>query len=278
MILRTMLSGAILALSTLASWSALAQQRWVEDPAVLAPGTVRLSAGGGLLLLTYPGVKDERNGILGGGWNLEAATGLGRGLELGARLGLRDAEGRGVHADEAARVMDSETFGTGLGTVANPELRLRWRVLSRGPVEAGVEDRIVFPVPSYLDFTEVLGGWAALHGGRYLRLDVALNAVLIWRAFEAERVFQLGIGLPVRLSVNITSGLFAGAVGTMHHLGSTPYTAASTTFAAGVGAGYRRGVCDVYAAHQWFDIFSSAVVNGATTRLGLGIALSCRLG
>jgi hypothetical protein len=148
------------------------------------------------------------------------------------------------------RVMDFETFGTGLGTVANPELRLRWRVWSRGPVEAGIEDRIVCPVPSYVDFTEVVGGWAALHGGR----------------------------LPVRLSVDITSGLFAGGVGVMHHLTSTPYTPASTTFTAGVGLGYRHRGRDVYAAYQWFDIFSSGVVNGTTMRTGLGLGLSCRLG
>jgi len=269
---------AALSLSAVASRPAQGQQRWVEDEAVLAPARARFSAGGGLLLMTYPGVSaGDRMSIIGWGWNLEAAAGLGHNLEIGARLGLRDAEGRAIHADEAARVMDTETFGVGLGTVANPELRLRWRVLSRGRIEAGIEDRIVFPVPRYLDVTEVLGAWASLHGGRFVRVDVALNAVFIWRSFAAGRVFQPGLGLPVRFSVNITSGLFAGVVATTHYFASTTYTAAQTTVTVGAGLGYRYRACDLYAAYQRFDAFSSEVANGATEHTGIGLALSCRL-
>jgi hypothetical protein len=276
--LRCVVVAALVVLSMAGSRAAQAQQRWVEDEAVLAPGSVRLSAGGGLLLVTYPGAEKERITIYGGGWNLEAAAGVGRSVELGARLGLRDAEGRAVHADEAARVMDSETFGTGLGTVANPEVRSRWRVLRRGFVEAGIEDRVVFPVPSYPDVSEMLGAWASLHGGRVLRADLALNGVLVWRSFAAGRALQPGLGLPVRASVNITSGLFASIAGTTHYLASTSYTAAHVTVAAGAGLGYRYHACDLSAAYQWFDVFSDDVVNGATARTGLGLALTCRVG
>jgi hypothetical protein len=268
----------VLALATAAGGAARAQQRWVEDEAVLAPASVRLSVGGGLLLMTYPGVDKERYSIVGGGWNFEATAGLGRNLEVGARLGLRDAEGRAVHADEAARVMDSETFGTGLGTIANPEMRLRWRMLRRGFLEAGIEDRIVLPVPGTPDVTEVLGAWAALHGGRSLRLDVALDSAFIGRSFEAGRVLQPGLGLPVRLSVNITAGLFASAGTTARYLAATRYTDAHFTLAAGVGLGYRYRACDLFAAYRRFDIFSKDVVNGSTARDGVGLALTCRVG
>ena len=36
-----------------------------------------------------------------------------------------------LRADEVARGPDTETFGTGLSTLANPELRARFRVIQR---------------------------------------------------------------------------------------------------------------------------------------------------
>lgn len=275
---RLAVMAALVAAATGADAAALAQTRWVEDEAVLAPAQVRGTLGGGWLLMTFPGVGDDTNAILGGGGNFEAAAGLGHGLELGGRLGLRDAEGRAVRADEAVRVLDTETFGTGLGAFANPELRLRWRVLRRGFVEAGLEDRVVLPLPSYADVTEVLGAWASLHGGRTLRLDVAINGVLIWRSFAAGRAWQPGLGAPARLFVNLTDRLSAYVAVTTHYLAATSYTAAHVTVVAGIGLGYRYRSCDLHAGYQLFDVFSADVVNGTTTRNGLGLQVSCRMG
>lgn len=253
------------------------QPRFVEDEAVLAPKRVRVAAGAAFLVMTYPGVSDDdRRTILGGGWNLETAIGLGRGLEVGARVGLRDQEGRAVHADQAARVLDTETFGTGLGTVANPELRLRGRLFHRGPVEAGVEERVVFPVPRYLDVGNVLGAWASLHGERLWRLDLGLNAVLIWRSFSAGRELQPGLGLPVRFHVSITSGLFASVFATTHHMASTASASAHTSVTVGAGLGYRYRACDILAAYQRYDVFADDVLQGSVDRTGLGLGLSCR--
>ncbi len=255
----------------------LEQPRFVEDEAVLAPKRVRLAAGGAFLVMSYPGVSDDdRRTILGGGWNLEGAVGLGRGFEVGARVGLRDQEGRAVHADQAARVLDTETFGTGLGTVANPELRLRWRLLHLGRFEVGVEERVVFPIPRYPDVTNLLGAWASLHGGSLWRADVGLGAVLIWRSFAAGRELQPGLGLPVRFHVSITSRLFASLFATTHHLGATASAPSHTSVTAGLGLGYRYRACDVVAAYQRFDIFASDVLQGSVDRTGLGLGLSCR--
>lgn len=80
--------------------------------------------------------------------NLEMAVGLTDRLELGVRTGLRfgNVVDRAVHPDEYGRLFDREYVDGALGTVANPEVRVRGALL-RGPVvELGLEGRLFVPV------------------------------------------------------------------------------------------------------------------------------------
>ncbi len=82
-------------------------------------GQVAVDIGGGLGHIPDP---DGRTGF---GLNLELKAGVGPGLELGIRTGIRaDDAGRATQADRYARPFDTETYGTNFDTVANPELHL----------------------------------------------------------------------------------------------------------------------------------------------------------
>src|SRR2546429_8695859 len=59
---------------------------------------------------------------VGPGFNLEGAFAVARHLQLGLRTGFRfSPEARVGEADVYGRPFDTETYGTGIETVANPE-------------------------------------------------------------------------------------------------------------------------------------------------------------
>ncbi|HEX3698984.1 MAG TPA: hypothetical protein VH374_26680 [Polyangia bacterium] len=91
---------------------------------------------------------DDRS-VTGMGLNLALAGGLVPSLELGVRTGIRfDGEGRGMRADQFGRTWDTETYGTGTSSVANPEVHLRWLVARGEGAQLGLEFRAYFPIES----------------------------------------------------------------------------------------------------------------------------------
>src|SRR5262249_41668680 len=63
---------------------------------------------------------------LGPGFNVEAAFGVTRRVQLGLRTGFRpNNPARGGAADVYGRPFDTETYGTGIDVVANPEFYVR---------------------------------------------------------------------------------------------------------------------------------------------------------
>jgi hypothetical protein len=208
--------------------------------------------------------------VQGRGTNLEEAVGLGHNLEFGARFGLRsDRDGQALRADEVARGFDTETFGTGLSPVANPELRLRWRALRARWCEAGVEDRLVLPIKPDPSVTDVLGWWLSVHFGHVGRVDVALNGVAGWDSFAAGGTGQAALGLPIHGWINVTRGLFAGLFVATHYFAGTKYMASYVRLLGGAGAGYRLGAWDLMAVAESLDM-----VNGPKSRMGIGLGLS----
>ncbi|MES1206129.1 MAG: hypothetical protein ABUS79_09355 [Pseudomonadota bacterium] len=251
-----------------------AQRRWVDDDAVEPKLGVRAGAGFGVGVLTYSGAADKTLARAGTGLNVEGRVGLGHGLELGARVGFRfDDAGRGLRADELARGFETPTFGTGLSTVANPELRLRWRVRRWRWLELGAEDRLVIPVPSDRDFTEVLGIWASAHLAGVARADVGLEGVASWQSFAVGYVTVLALGAPIRLWVSPTQRSFAGLVVAPRYYGATPYTTGTAEVATGLVLGYRVRACDTDVGLYLVDVVDSGI-----DRSGAGLRVSCRIG
>jgi hypothetical protein len=254
--------------------SARAQDRWVDDEAVQPLLRVRAGAGVGVGVLAYHGTGYSSVALYGSGVNVEAALGLGRGFEVGVRVGLRTNDaGRGLRADEVARGFDTATFGTGLSTLANPELRLRWRAVRSRWLEAGVENRFVAPTGSDPIVTEIVGAWTSAHIAHLARADVGLDGVLSWQKFAAGYVLIPAFGIPFRLSFNVSRGLFAGVVVTTRAFAATRYTTSVVQITTGLIGGYRFGACDATIGAYLID-----VVNDGRDRSGVGLGLSCRLG
>jgi hypothetical protein len=266
------LGAAGLALGLWAS-PARAEEPWADDAQVLAARRVRVSAGVGTALFNHARLNEGTVYALGSGLSLEEAVGLGHGLEIGARFGLRtDEAARGLRADGVARGFDTQTFGTGQSTVANPELRLRLRALRWSWGEAGFEDRIVLPIKPDPAVTEVLSAWISIHRWHRVRVDAAMTGWATWQSLAGHGVLDPGFAVPVSVWANVSPRLFAGIITSTQYLGGTPYSRGAAKLTLGLGIGYRLGSCDVTEATYLLD-----VLDGGTNRIGLGVGLTCRL-
>lgn len=251
-------------------------ERWVDDDGALSARQIQLKTGVGVGLLSAElreeGSSNRTYHSAGTGLNVEAAVGLGAGVELGARVAHRlVSSGRGMRGDEIARLEDTETYGTGLDDMPNPELRARWRAYRWVWGEAGVENRLVAPLESERIAAEVIGAWTSLHLRQRARLDLGANAAFTWRWFAGGRVVESGVGVPIRLWANLTQGSFVGLVAAPHYFGGTDFTSARTYLLMGLGAGYRVRRCDLLAM-----LSSRNVLDGVWTRVGLGMGVACR--
>ena len=266
-----MLGATVLALGLWGS-PARAEEPWVHDAQVLAARRVRVSAGVGLALLSHAKLDGGTLYALGSGVSLEEAVGLGHGLEIGARFGVRlEDVGRGLRADSVARGFDTQTFGTGLSTVANPELRLRLRAMQWSWGEAGFEDRIVLPIKPDPAVTEVLSAWISIHRWQRVRVDAAVTGWATWQSLADRGVLDPGFAVPVSVWASVSRRLFAGIITSTQYLAGTPYSSGSAKLTLGLGIGYRLGACDVTGATYLLD-----VLDGGTERIGLGFGLTCR--
>jgi hypothetical protein len=253
---------------------ARADNRWVDDEAVLASLRARVGAGFGAAGLIRPGPGGVTLFNVGTGIDAEAALGLGRGFEVGARLGTRlDDYGRGLRADEVARGFETVTFGTGVSRFANPELRLRWRAVRWQWLEAGLDERVVLPTGPDPNVTEVFGVWIATHAPGVARADVGFDGAFTWQSFDTGTLVIPALGVPIRLWFNVTRGLFVGGVATSRYDAATRYTSSNLRTTVGAVGGYRFGRCDLMLGAYLID-----VVNDGADRNGAGLSLACRAG
>jgi hypothetical protein len=254
--------------------TAAGAERWVDDDGVLAKGQIRLQAGLGYGLLS-DGRSDggSVHYTSGHGVNLEGASGLGAGVEIGVRLGHRlSFPTRGIRGDEIARLDDTETYGTGLDIFPSPELRIRFRAYQWVWGEAGLENRFVPPIESDRATAEVIGAWAWLHLWGRARLDFAFNGVFVWHSFAGGTVLQPGFSTPARFWVNLTQRLHTGLMVTYRQSAGTAFTSAHTDVLTGLVIGYRLERCDL------IEVTSSRhVTEGVLFGVGIGLGLVCRL-
>jgi hypothetical protein len=180
--------------------SALAAAPWV-DRAITLPGRA-WAFNFGLGLGHIPGRG------LGPGLNLEGAVSIAHGVEIGLRTGLRfgDTARTGAYwsgADYYGRPFDTETYGTGRDTVANPEFHIRARLIESQVVEVGIEGR------AYAPFSQGFGIMAgiplAFHFGRAARLDTGVYVPILF--YDPTRAV---VSLPFHLWFQTTSRLWLG--------------------------------------------------------------------
>ena len=227
----------------------------LDESEVLPPRRVRITVGTGVVWALAPlSPSNAKFYSAGAGSEIEESVGLGHGLEVGARFGARsDDLGRSLRADSVGRSTDTETFGTGVAAIANPELRVRYRALAWNWGEGGLEDRVVLPVREAPDFTNVVGPWAAFRLGRRAQADVGVEAIVSRQSIAAGSVVQPALGLPIRLSGRVVGPLSVGVFASLHAFGSTSVAPAASTWIVGAGSGCRIGPFDITLTVQSLD-------------------------
>lgn len=155
-----------------------AAERWVDRPMTLHRLVFAGDVGLGLSHQRVPGAGND---LLGLGMNLEAALGVTERLELGFRTGIRFGdEGRGTGADQYGRTLWTETYNTGIDTVANPEFRIRWVAYSGSVAEVGLDGRVIIPVDGFSKAGLMFGVPLAFHVSDLLRIDTGAYIPIVF--------------------------------------------------------------------------------------------------
>lgn len=203
--------------------AAAAAPRYIDRPLVLRRGDWALNFGLAVAHAPTPS-------LTGPGINGEFAVGLGSDLELGVRSGMRiGRDARFVQADTGARLFDTETFGTGVDTFANPEGRIRYRFVAGSVAEVGVEGRAYLPFEAGTRIGVMAGLPIALHLGTSIRLDTGINIPVLFYSPVATVV-----SIPARLWIQTSEQLWLGPISAIRF--NNPGTDA---LLLGFGVGYQ---------------------------------------
>jgi hypothetical protein len=176
----TFIASALVA-ATLGSTSAAAPP-WVDRRIVMSGAPLAASADVAVAFGRY----DYGAGVnSGGALNLDAAIGLFSRVDVGVGVGVRPGETSALaFSDAYARFFNESMLYTAArgapsraSTLANPELRVRGKLLDVGAFELGLETRVAMPVVSDSRFTTMLGVPMAAHVGHVFRLDFGIYNV-----------------------------------------------------------------------------------------------------
>jgi hypothetical protein len=195
---------AAVAIATLAGPGvAHAGGTWLYRGIVRPNGEVAIDVGLGMGRVPI----DPMGTVTGFGLNVEIAGGLGRHLELGLRTGVRmGADGRFTQADQYGRTFDTETYGTGGETFANPELRLRGALVRGGAAELGLEARAYLPIENGSRFGFMLALPIMLRVA-IVRIDTGVF-VPIWLEGPATKV----VSIPAAVWFQVSSTFWLGPI------------------------------------------------------------------
>jgi hypothetical protein len=203
-------------------------------------------------------------GSIAPGFNLEGAVGVTRGLQLGLRTGLRfDPIARDAAADVYGRMFDTETYGTGLETVANPEFYVRGRLIDGDFVELGLEGRVMSPFSQGLGL--MFGVPLAFHFGRVARLDTGVYVPVLF--YDPTRSL---VSFPFHLWLQLTDRFWLGPLAGVR---VRTTQGSRTEVPLGFGLGY--SVTRAFDFKAWF-LFQD-VANGPAERWGFGAGLEVRI-
>jgi hypothetical protein len=224
----------------------------------------------GLGIAHVPGPR----GTLGPGFNLEGAVGVTRAVQLGLRTGFRfDPVARAGTADVYGRPFDTETYGTGVETVANPEFYVRGSLIEGDVVELGLEGRVMSPFSEGLGL--MFGVPLAFHFGRVARLDTGVYVPVLF--YDPTRSL---ISFPFHLWFQLTDRFWLGPMAGVRILttdGSgvrflTP-NGSRTEVLIGFGLGYSVTRAFDFKAQFLFE----DVANGPAERWGFGAGIEVRI-
>ena len=218
-------------------------------------------------------------GNLGPGLNLEGAFGVTRAVQLGLRTGFRfNPTARLAAADAYGRPFDTETYGTGVDLVANPEFYVRGALIQGDVVELGLEGRVMSPFSQGLGL--MFGMPLALHFGSAARLDTGVYVPIFFydRYYFGDPIFRRRfddptapfISIPLHLWLQLTGRLWLGPM-TGVRVSTAPGSRTEVPLGFGLGYSVTRTL-DFKTQFLFQD-----VANGEAEVWGFGAGLQVRI-
>ena len=261
--------GAAAAVFVVTLWAGVARADapWVYRSIVLPRGEVAVDLGLGLGHV--PDGSPDGGPVTGFGLNLALSAGVTHELELGVRTGFRlDAAGQQTQADGYGRPFDTETFGTNIDTVANPEVHLRWAVARGEAAELGLELRAYLPIENGSSFGMMFGLPIALHANS-LRLETGLYIPVI---FSNPR--QTIVNVPFHLWIQASRAVWFGPLFDVRVLSGGPAPSRNE-----YSLGFGLGVALTYLVdlRTWL-LFPDISQEQPARTFGAGVALQLRFG
>lgn len=230
---------------------------FVNRPMTLSRSDWALDLGLGIGHLDLPG-----GDVTGLGLNLGVATGLTSFIQLGLRTGFRfGSDGRITNADRYGRTHETEHYGVGASTMANPEVSLKWALVDTSVVHLGVDGRLYLPIEDGTRVGIMVAVPVGLHLGNVARLDTGIYIPMI---FYDD--VQTVISFPFHLWFQANDDLYLGPL-TGIRINNPGGTSVPLGLALGYSISYDADV------KTWL-LFPN--VSGNTSNLGFGVGIQVR--
>jgi hypothetical protein len=245
--------------------SAQAAAQWIFRGLTVPRGDVALDIGLGLG--HQPNGPDRST--TGLGMNLELAVGVSPELEIGVRTGVRfNADGEATQADQYGRTWDTETYGTGGETMANPELRMRWAVAQGSTAKLGLEVRAFLPIEAGTHFGVMFA----------LPLRLRLGAVRIDSGIYVPIIFddpdtRTRISFPFQLWIQASRTLWLGPLFGIRIVNQGGMNGSYNQYPLGFGLGVALN--NAIDLRTWI-LFPDMSGEAAARTFGAGLALQVR--
>ena len=238
-------------------------QPFVHQPITLPSSQWEIGLGLGIGHEDLPAPLEDITGL---GLNFELKGGLTSSLQLGLRTGIRlGSEGRLTQADRFGRAFETETYGTGVDSFANPEISLRQALLRTEDVGLALEGRLYLPLEDGTELGIMVALPLHLHLSDNTRFDSGIY-VPIFFTDPATRVISFPFHLWFQANDGVALGVLTGV--RLYRPGG------GNTVPLGFGVNY--AISDDTDLRAWF-LFPNVKGTDATKDFGLGLAFQVRL-
>jgi|SRR4051794_21859024 hypothetical protein len=250
------------AAAALSGSGAARAEDFVHRDLTLPAGVWALDVGLGVGHYDPSGPAGPYNGL---GFNLELKGGLTRQLQLGVRTGIRvGADGKITQADQYGRAFETETYGTGVDTVANPEISLRYAVIDSPTLDLALEGRLYVPIEEGTKVGIMVALPLQFHFSPTVRFDTGLFVPIIFTDPDTTSVISIPFHLWLQLDDRWALGLLTGV--RIYNPGGR------TGVPIGVGLNYETS----RSADVRFWLLFPNVKDGGSRAFGGGIAFEAR--
>jgi hypothetical protein len=235
---------------------------FVHRDLTLPEGVWALDLGLGIGHIDEPAPIPDVTGL---GLNLELKVALSRALQLGVRTGVRfDNDGKATQADRYGRTFETETYGTGSETIANPEIALRYTLIDSPVTDLALEGRVYIPIESGTKVGVMIAVPLAFHLSPVARFDTGVYVPILLYDPTVTVVsfpFHLWLQATDQLALGVLTGV------AIHNPGG------STTVPLGVGLNF--GATHTTDVRAWF-LYPNVKGDGARDVYGGGLGLEMR--